>query len=104
MGFTGLTAFKEGVRLMWSVCVCVCVRKLGAPFLGPYIVVYSLCGSILGSPYFWKLPCGFGDLELCGLEDIDRYWRLALEVYSLGKEFEELGLSSRAIGSLSRCA
>ena len=30
--------------------------KLGVPFAGPYNKDYSILGSILGSPYFGKLP------------------------------------------------
>ena len=30
--------------------------KLGVPFGGPYNKDYSILGSILGSPYFRKLP------------------------------------------------
>ena len=32
--------------------------KLGYPFGGPYNKDYSILGSILGSPYFGKLPKG----------------------------------------------
>ena len=30
--------------------------KLGVPFWGPYNKDYSILGSIMGSPYFGKLP------------------------------------------------
>ena len=33
-----------------------CRVKLGVPFGGPYFQEYSIFGSILGSPYFGKLP------------------------------------------------
>ena len=33
--------------------------KLGVPFWGPYDKGYSILGSILGSPYFGKLPNGY---------------------------------------------
>ena len=32
----------------------------GYPFKGPYNKDYNVLGSILGSPYFGKLPNGFG--------------------------------------------
>ena len=38
--------------LMWGF------PKIMGTFLGVPIMEYSILGSILGSPYFGKLPCG----------------------------------------------
>ena len=40
-----------------SLRLCGGFPKLGVPFGGPFHKDYSILGSILGSPYFGKLPC-----------------------------------------------
>ena len=74
--------------MKWKLCLCRGLYGLGFPqnsgyhFGGPYTKDYSILESILGSPYFGKLPFGSG--YILGFEFICRVWGSRYRVWRLG--------------------